>query len=156
WFEITTLLIPGENDSSAEIEAESRWVMERLGPGVPLHFTAFHPDWKMMDTPATPPATLKTARRIALEAGLRYVYNRHIHHGAGPSTAFPGRGARLIGRGWYELTAWSLCAGGRGVDGGTPCAGVFDAGRGTGGRRRQSVRVPPFDDARRPVLASRD
>src|SRR5262249_23486598 len=69
WFEITTLLIPGENDSSAEIEAESRWVMEHLGPDVPLHFTAFHPDWKMMDTPATPPTTLKTARRIALEAG---------------------------------------------------------------------------------------
>src|SRR5438874_9525663 len=82
WFEITTLLIPGENDSPAEIEAESAWLMERLGSDVPLHFTAFHPDWKMTETPATPPATLKTARRIALEAGLRYVYTGNIHHGA--------------------------------------------------------------------------
>jgi len=78
WFEITTLLIPGENDSPEEIEAESRWVMEHLGPDVPLHFTAFHPDWKMTDTPATPPATLKMARRIALEAGLRYVYTGNM------------------------------------------------------------------------------
>src|SRR5258708_6902063 len=71
WFEITTLLIPGENDSPEEIEAESRWVMEHLGPDVPLHFTAFPPDWKLMETPATPSATLNPARRIALKAGLR-------------------------------------------------------------------------------------
>jgi pyruvate formate lyase activating enzyme len=156
WFEITTLLIPGENDSSAEIEAESRWVMERLGPDVPLHFTAFHPDWKMMDTPATPPATLKTARRIALEAGLRYVYTGNIHDGAGQSTYCHGCGATLIGRDWYDLTAWNLSADGRCADCGAACAGVFDAGHGSWGRRRQSVRVPPFDGSRRPVLASRD
>ena len=62
WFEITTLLIPGENDSPAEIEALSRWVMERLGPDIPLHFTAFHPDWKMLDKPATPASSLGLAR----------------------------------------------------------------------------------------------
>jgi pyruvate formate lyase activating enzyme len=71
WFEITTLLIPGENDSPQEIEAESRWVIDRLGPDVPLHFTAFHPDWKMTDTPPTPPQTLRMARRIATEVGAR-------------------------------------------------------------------------------------
>src|ERR671923_1454904 len=79
WFEITTLLIPGENDSAAEIEALSRWVMDRLGPDVPLHFTAFHPDWKMMDRPPTPPATLHQARKIAIKNGLRYVYTGNVH-----------------------------------------------------------------------------
>ena len=74
WFEITTFLIPGENDLAAEIEAESAWVMERLGPDVPLHFTAFHPDWKLMDARPTPPETLRMARRIARNAGIRYVY----------------------------------------------------------------------------------
>ena len=86
WFEITTLLIPGENDAPAEIEAQSEWLMEHLGPDVPLHFSAFHPDWKMLDTPATPPQTLCTARRIARQAGLRYVYTGNIHDPAGQST----------------------------------------------------------------------
>jgi pyruvate formate lyase activating enzyme len=147
WFEITTLLIPGENDSPEEIAAESRWVMEHLGPDVPLHFTAFHPDWKMTETPATPPATLKTARRIALEAGLRYVYTGNIHDGAGQSTYCHGCGATLIGRDWYDLTAWNLSADGRCADCGAACAGVFDAGHGTWGRRRQSVRIPERPEA---------
>ncbi|MCC2654887.1 MAG: Radical domain protein [Microvirga sp.] len=83
WFEITTLLIPGENDSPAEIEALSRWVMERLGPDVPLHFTAFHPDWKMLDKPATPSSTLQMARGMAQEAGLRYVFTGNTHDEVG-------------------------------------------------------------------------
>ena len=111
WFEITTLLIPGENDSAAEIEAESRWVMERLGPDVPLHFTAFHPDWKMMDTPPTPPQTLRMARRIAMNAGIRYVYTGNIHDPAGQTTYCHACGAALIGRDWYDLTAWNSVAG---------------------------------------------
>src|SRR5918995_5859833 len=86
WFEITTLLIPGENDSPAEIEALSRWVMERIGPDVPLHFTAFHPDWKMLDKPPTPPATLRMARRVAQETGLHYVFTGNTHDEAGQST----------------------------------------------------------------------
>ena len=123
WFEITTLLIPGENDSPAEIEALSRWVMERLGPDVPLHFTAFHPDWKMLDKPATPPSTLRMARRIAQEAGLRYVFTGNTHDEEGQSTYCHLCEARLIGRDWYDLTAWSLTADGRCTDCGTPCAG---------------------------------
>src|ERR1700740_2425039 len=86
WFEITTLLIPGENDSAAEIDALSRWVINALGPDVPLHFTAFHPDWKMRDKPATPAASLSRAREIARANGLCYVYTGNVHDQAGGST----------------------------------------------------------------------
>jgi pyruvate formate lyase activating enzyme len=144
WFEITTLLIPGENDSAAEIEAQSRWLMDHLGPDVPLHFSAFHPDWKMMDTPATPPSTLREARRIAMEAGLRYVYTGNIHDPAGQSTYCHACSATLVGRDWYELTTWKLSADGRCVQCGTPCAGVFEGTHGHWGRRRRSIRIPAF------------
>jgi pyruvate formate lyase activating enzyme len=141
WFEITTLLIPGENDAPAEIEAQSEWLMEHLGPDVPLHFSAFHPDWKMLDTPATPPQTLRAARRIARQAGLRYVYTGNIHDPAGQSTYCPACDATLIGRDWYELTAWNLSPDGCCGACGTPCAGVFDGAPGHWGRRRQSISV---------------
>ena len=141
WLEITTLLIPGENDAPAEIEAESRWVMEHLGPDVPLHFSAFHPDWKMLDKAPTPPRTLRTARRIAMEAGIRYVYTGNIHDPTGQSTYCHACGATLVGRDWYDLTGWNLSTDGRCVECGTPCAGVFDGAHGTCGRRRQSIRV---------------
>jgi pyruvate formate lyase activating enzyme len=141
WFEITTLLIPGENDTPAEIEAQSEWLMEHLGPDVPLHFSAFHPDWKMLDTPATPPQTLRSARRIARQAGLRYVYTGNIHDPAGQSTYCPACDATLIGRNWYELTEWNLSPDGRCGACGTPCAGLFDGAPGHWGRRRQSISV---------------
>ncbi|KLK89687.1 pyruvate formate lyase-activating protein [Microvirga vignae] len=139
WFEITTLLIPGENDSPAEIEALSRWVLERLGPDVPLHFTAFHPDWKMLDTPATPPETPRMARRIAQEVGLRYVYTGNIHDAEGQSTYCHACQAVLIGRDWYQLTAWNLTADGCCDRCGTPCPGVFEGVPGTWGPRRRPV-----------------
>src|SRR5262249_13124985 len=141
WFEITTLLIPGENDSEAEIEAESGWVMDHLGPDVPLHFTAFHPDWKMMDTPPTSPQTLRMARRIAMQAGLRYVYTGNIHDPAGQTTYCHACGAALIGRDWYELTAWNLSAAGACLACGTRCAGVFEATPGRWGPRRRPIKV---------------
>jgi pyruvate formate lyase activating enzyme len=141
WFEITTLLIPGENDSPAEIEVLSRWVMERLGPDVPLHFTAFHPDWKMLDTPPTPPPTLRMARRIAREAGLRYVYTGNIHDPAGQSTYCHACDAMLVGRDWYDLTVWNLTADGQCSRCGTPCAGVFEGRHGRWGRHRQPITV---------------
>jgi pyruvate formate lyase activating enzyme len=115
-------------------------VLERLGPDVPLHFTAFHPDWKMTDTPPTPPATLRMARRIAMESGLRYVYTGNIHDPAGQSTYCHGCGSVLIGRDGYDLTAWNL-SGGVCAACGTPCAGVFDAAPGTWGRRRLPLRL---------------
>jgi len=142
WFEITTLLIPGENDSPAEIEALSRWVMEHLGPDVPLHFTAFHPDWKMLDKPPTPPATLRQARRIGCEIGLRYVFTGNIHDPAGQSTYCHRCNELLIGRDWYDLIAWNLDADGRCGHCGAACAGVFQAMPGNWGRRRQPVTVP--------------
>lgn len=141
WFEITTLLIPGENDSEAEVEALSRWVMEHLGPDVPLHFTAFHPDWKMLDTPPTPPETLRTARRIAREAGLRYVFTGNIHDPAGQGTHCHACDALLIGRDWYDITAWNLTADGQCGACGTRCAGVFEGAPGQWGRRRRPVAV---------------
>jgi pyruvate formate lyase activating enzyme len=141
WFEITTLLIPGENDSPSEIEAESAWVMDRLGPDVPLHFTAFHPDWKLIDHPPTPPQTPRTARLIATNAGLRYVYTGNIHDPAGQATRCHACGEVLIGRDWYDITAWRLSADGRCTNCDTRCHGVFEAIAGQWGRRRQPVRL---------------
>jgi pyruvate formate lyase activating enzyme len=141
WFEITTLLIPGENDSAPEIEALGRWVMDRLGPDVPLHFTAFHPDWKMLDKPRTPPATLHMARRIAREIGLRHVYTGNIRDPDGQSTYCHACGAPLIGRDWHEITSWHVTDAGGCARCGTPCPGVFDRGLGTWGRRRRAVAV---------------
>src|SRR5262249_46070565 len=96
WFEITTLLIPGHNDSDEEIEAETLWIAEHLGSDVPLHFTAFHPDYKMRDVPPTPPATLSRARRIALANGLHFVYTGNVHDSEGGTTYCPGCGAAAV------------------------------------------------------------
>ncbi len=141
WFEITTLLIPGENDSDAEIDALSRWVVEDPGPDVPLHFTAFHPDWKMLDVPPTPPATLTRARRIALANGVRYAYTGNVHDEEGGTTYCHACGATLIGRDWYRLTEWNLDAEGRCARCATPLPGVFDARPGSWGPRRLPVLI---------------
>ncbi|HET7569214.1 MAG TPA: AmmeMemoRadiSam system radical SAM enzyme [Gammaproteobacteria bacterium] len=141
WFEITTLLIPDENDSDAELDAMTRWIADKLGPDVPLHFTAFHPDWKMRDKPPTPPATLARARRIAINNGLRYAYTGNVHDSAGGSTYCHHCGALLIERDWYELGEWHLTDDGRCRDCGTRMAGVIDGEPGKWGRRRMPVRV---------------
>ncbi|MCB1750030.1 MAG: AmmeMemoRadiSam system radical SAM enzyme [Gammaproteobacteria bacterium] len=141
WLELTCLLIPGCNDSAGEIEAMSRWVCERLGPDVPLHFSAFHPDWKMRDIPPTPPATVKEARRIALAQGLHYVYTGNIEDRSGDATQCHACGAVVIQRAWYELEAYALDAGGCCTTCGTPCAGRFDAAPGRWGRRRQPIHL---------------
>jgi pyruvate formate lyase activating enzyme len=139
WLEVTTLLIPGENDSDAEIDALAAWFAAELGPDVPLHFTAFHPDWRMREHPPTPPATLTRARSIAMGHGLRYVYTGNVHDAAGGSTYCSGCGSLLIGRDWYELSGWGLDAQGRCRSCGTAAAGVFEAQPGTWGRKRQPV-----------------
>ena len=141
WFEITTLLIPELNDSDAELEAECRWIVDELGVDVPIHFTAFHPDWKMTDRPPTPAATLSRARRIALDHGIRYAYTGNVHDREGDATLCHGCGARVIERDWYELLAWRLDARGRCVSCGTSCAGVFAAQPGHWGAHRQPVRL---------------
>jgi pyruvate formate lyase activating enzyme len=128
WFELTTLLIPGENDSVREIDEMTKWIMEELGPEVPLHFTAFHPDWKMLDKPDTPPRTLTRSRDIALKNGLRYVYTGNVHDFDGSSTYCHNCGETLIGRDWYEISTWNMVVDNdQGSCGncGTPVAGVF-------------------------------
>ncbi len=96
WTEITTLLIPGENDSDEEIEALTQWVAKELKRDTPLHFTAFHPDYHMLDTPPTPPATLQKARSIAIRNGLAHVYVGNVHDPARQATLCPTCGARVI------------------------------------------------------------
>ena len=113
WFEITTLLIPGKNDSDEEITGLSEWVMRELGADVPLHFTAFPPDYKMMDIPPTPPRTLSHARDIALRAGLRYVYTGNVHDTRGGTTHCPNCRATLIVRDWYRIDDYRLTPDGR-------------------------------------------
>jgi pyruvate formate lyase activating enzyme len=108
WLEVTTLLIPGQNDGDDELRRMTAWFFENLGPDVPLHFTAFHPDFKMTDLPPTPPATLRRARAIARAAGLRYVYVGNVHDPEGQTT-FCARCERpLIGRDYYALTHWAV------------------------------------------------
>jgi len=139
WLELTTLLIPGHNDSDAEIGRLCAWVLEHAGSDVPLHFTAFHPDWKMMHVPPTPPATLRRAREIALQTGLRFVYVGNVHDEEAESTFCPGCGAKLIGRDWYRLTAWNLDPEGRCAACGLCLPGVFEPRPGTWGPRRAVV-----------------
>ena len=140
WLEITTLLIPGENDSEAELEQLTQWVVEKLGPDVPLHFSAFHPDWKMLNTVATPAGTLRKARQIALKNGVRYAYVGNVHDKAADSTWCHQCGQLLIGRDWYELSEWNLTADGKCKQCGNACAGIFEEKPGTWGAKRMPVR----------------
>jgi pyruvate formate lyase activating enzyme len=141
WLEITTLLIPGLNDDPAELDRLTSWIVDKLGPEVPLHFTAFHPDFRMMDRPPTPPQTLTTARSIGLGNGLHYVYTGNVYDSAGQSTYCHKCGSTLIERSWYQLGEWSLDEESHCSACGTACAGRFDpAGPGDWGPRRQPVR----------------
>ena len=144
WLELTTLLIPGKNDSEQELNEMTSWVVDKLGPDVPMHFSAFHPDWKMMNVPSTPKETLVRAREIAMENGVHYAYTGNVHNAAGDSTYCHHCGELLIGRDWYVLSDWKLTADGKCTACGTPCAGVFEAGHGNWGARRQPVQLRDF------------
>jgi len=144
WFEITTLLIPGLNDSDQELEAESQWILENLGPDVPLHFTAFHPDYKMMDIAPTPAATLSRARQIAIKNGLHYVYTGNVHDHGGSSTYCPDCKKLVMGRDWYRLNDWHVDASGKCQYCGCQIAGVFDGPPGDWGAQRLPVRLKEF------------
>jgi pyruvate formate lyase activating enzyme len=139
WTEITTLLIPEENDGDAEIDALSRWVMDELGPDVPLHFTAYHPDYKL-DRPATPASTLTRARAIARANGLRFVYTGNVHDREGGSTYCPACGNTVIGRDWFTITRWDLRDGACGKCG-HEIPGHFEERPGTWGAKRQPIRL---------------
>ena len=141
WTEITTLLIPGKNDSDEEIRAESRWIARELGAGVPLHFSAFHPDYKMTDIPRTPAATLTRAREIARSEGLEYVYTGNVHDRNGSSTWCPSCGELLIERDWYEIGTYALTADGRCPKCAHVVPGRFRKFGGAWGRKRIPVRI---------------
>ncbi len=140
WFEITTLLIPGENDSDEELDKMTQWVYRELGSEIPLHFTAFHPDWKMLEHSPTPASTLFRARQIAIRNGLRYVYTGNVHDSHGGSTWCHNCQQLLIERDWYELGQWHLS------DGccdycGTALPGVFETTPGIWGAQRIPIRI---------------
>lgn len=139
WFELTTLLIPDENDSERELDEMTRWVMDNLGPDVPMHFTAFHPDWKMLDKSRTPAKTLTRARSIALGNGIRYAYTGNVHDKSGSSSYCHHCGEILIGRDWYVLSDWNLNEHGCCTSCGTACAGVFETRPGNWGAKRLPV-----------------
>ena len=144
WLELTTLLIPGENDSEEELQQLTQLVIERLGPDVPLHFSAFHPDFKMMDTPSTPIESLHLARQIALNNGLHYVYIGNVHDKKCESTYCANCGEMLIGRDWYQLSEWNLTSEGRCGFCNSRCVGHFDAQPGAWGARSQVINLSHF------------
>jgi pyruvate formate lyase activating enzyme len=141
WLEITNLLIPGENDSDDELYALTAWVVGELGPDVPIHFSAFHPAWRLLDRPSTPPSTLRRARRIARESGVRYAYTGNVHDPEGGTTECHECGAELVGRDGYEVTAWRLRPNGACPQCGTRCAGVFERRPGSWGAQCVPVRL---------------
>ncbi|MGE3328602.1 MAG: AmmeMemoRadiSam system radical SAM enzyme [Acidimicrobiia bacterium] len=147
WLEITTLLIEGHNDSDAELDAMTRWIADHLGPDVPLHFSSFHPDFRMLDTPSTSLATLTRARSIAMGNGLRYVYTGNVHDLEGGATLCPGCGAAVIERDWYEIRHYRLDDNGSCRACGTTIPGVFAGPPGNWGRQRRPVRLAPRPEA---------
>lgn len=144
WFEITNLIIPGENDSEAEIEEMTQWVVEHLGPDVPMHFSAFHPDYRMLDKDRTPFDTLARARRIALKNGVRHAYCGNVHDLGRQSSYCHTCGVRTIGRDWFELSNWNLTDTGACTNCGTQMPGVFDGKPGVWGQKRMGVDVARF------------
>jgi pyruvate formate lyase activating enzyme len=141
WTEITTLLIPGRNDSDEELRAECEWILQHLGADVPLHFTAFHPDWKMRDVPATPAATLARAREIGQRAGLHYVYTGNVHDEAGGSTVFPSCKQAVIVRDWYDIRSYRVREDGSCAHCGEPLAGRYGKFDKPFGMKRIPVRL---------------
>jgi pyruvate formate lyase activating enzyme len=139
WTEITTLLIPGLNDGEDEIARECDWIVEHLGPDVPLHFTAFHPDFRMTDRPRTPPATVAQARRIARAHGVRFCYVGNVHDAEGQTTSCPGCDAALVVRDWHAIRLYRLDDG-RCPDCGTMIPGRFHPGRHDGTELRTEGR----------------
>jgi len=141
WTEITTLLIPGKNDSDDELKQLSAWIRDELGPDVPQHFSAFHPDWKMLDVPPTPPSTLSRARNIALKAGLRYVYTGNVHDPEGGTTFCPSCRIPLIVRDWYDILDYRLTDDGHCPACNTAIAGRFAPYKGCFGNQRIPIQV---------------
>ncbi len=141
WLEITTLLIPGENDNPDEISDMTQWIFDVLGPDLPLHFSAFHPDWKLTHVPATPPATLHVARKIAMQNGMRYVYLGNVFNRDGSCTYCHRCGKVVISREGYLLKQWNLNRGNHCSFCGAQIAGLFENEPGSWGSRRKPIDV---------------
>jgi len=141
WFELTTLLIPGENDSDSELHEMCQWISENMGQEVPLHFSAFHPDFKMLDKERTPLSTLLRARDIALSHGLQYVYCGNVHNQESDSTYCPSCKQRVIERDWYQLGEYGLNNIGQCIHCGHQIPGRFDGPKGNFGPRRIPVSI---------------
>ncbi|MFA5087531.1 MAG: AmmeMemoRadiSam system radical SAM enzyme [Candidatus Omnitrophota bacterium] len=141
WLEITTLLIPGENDSDREIHGLTDWLKKNLGPDVPLHFSAFHPDYRMLNHQMTPRQTLVRARNIALKKGLRYVYVGNVHDVERESTYCSHCGKLLIERDWHRLTKYHLKNKNQCKFCSTVCAGHFENEPGRWGAKRLPIRL---------------
>ncbi len=139
WLEITTLLIPGENDSDEELDQLTAWIAEHLGVTTPLHFSAFHPDWKMLNHAPTPLATLQRAREIGLKNGLKYVYTGNVHDPAGDTTYCPQCAEPVIIRDWYQLQTWAIDENGLCGHCGATVHGVFEATPGQWGAQRKVI-----------------
>jgi pyruvate formate lyase activating enzyme len=139
WVELTTLVIPGHNDSDDELQRMCQWVVDTIGPDVPMHFSRFHPDWKMMDVPPTPPQTLTRARQIAMDAGVHFAYVGNVHDSDGDTTFCPNCHKPVIERDWYELLAYELDGNGACRHCGHALPGLFADSPGTWGRRRLPV-----------------
>ncbi|MEX2213175.1 MAG: AmmeMemoRadiSam system radical SAM enzyme [Phycisphaeraceae bacterium] len=140
WQELTNLMIPGENDSHEETRAMCRWILDNVGDEVPIHFSAFHPDFKMMDKPRTPHRTLSEARSIAMEEGIKYAYVGNVHDKAGDSTYCPSCRKVVIERDWYELGEYHMVDYGCEYCG-TKIPGVFDDKPGDWGRKRLPITI---------------
>ena len=148
WVELTTLLIPGLNDSDSELDEMTRWVAEHLGSDVPMHFSAFHPDFRMLDTPPTPPETLIRARRIAKSNGVNHAYTGNVHDPGSQASYCSGCGELVIGRDWYEIGAYRLDHAGVCKTCAAPMPGVFDGPPGGWGARRRPVVIDLVSDQR--------
>ncbi len=140
WLEMTNLVIPQANDSPDEIRRMCEWIFKELGPDVPLHFSAFHPDFKLIDRRPTSPAALKMAYDIAREAGIRYVYTGNVCDPERQHTYCPGCGKAVIRRDGYAIEGFAI-RGGRCLHCQTPIAGHFDDTVGTWGGRRMPVEI---------------
>jgi len=141
WFEITTLLIPDENDSDQELNEMTQWISKNLGNDVPLHFSAFHPDFRMLDKPKTPQSTLTRARKIAINNGLQYVYTGNVHDPQGSSTYCTNCKQILIERDWYELGKYNLKNKNQCSQCSAHCVGHFDNQPGTWGAKRLPIKI---------------
>lgn len=141
WVEITTLLIPGHNDGTDVLTDQCRWIASELGPDVPVHFTAFHPDFKMMDAPPTPPRTLVRARSIAIDAGLHFVYTGNARTANGSTTFCPQCQTALIERDGYTIDSYLLTPDGHCSTCGRAIPGRWGEQAGTFGNHRIPIRV---------------